>query len=205
VDEIMTKILFENEDDEDEEVINASKMLKLFHVVHNDEEEILYYTGRVSSAFQYIMARKYGGEGLSFRQAARVMYHTFTVGGLSKLGKLNRKLVSDLMRLCCVESLQVISHALQSSWAFFIALDGGTKASTPYLDFRVRFVLKSNLYNLHLFAAPIYQANEYHTSLASISVEGILHYFKRLERIINHFVIIFKYTILKPSFFPILS
>jgi hypothetical protein len=50
----MTKILFENEDDEDEEVINASKMLKLFHAVHNDEEEILYYSGRVSNAFQWL-------------------------------------------------------------------------------------------------------------------------------------------------------
>jgi hypothetical protein len=78
------------------------------------------------------------------------MYHTFSVGGLSKLGKVNRKLVSDHVRLCCAKSLQVILHALQCSWAFSTALDGGTKASTPYLDFRVRFVLKSNLYNLHL-------------------------------------------------------
>jgi hypothetical protein len=86
------------------------------------------------------------------------MYHTFTVGGLSKLGKVNRKLVSDHVRLCCAESLQVILHALQSSLAFSIALDGGTKALMPYLDFRVRFVLKSNHYNWHLIAASIYQS-----------------------------------------------
>jgi hypothetical protein len=66
VDEIMTKILFENEDDEDEEVIHASKMSRLFHAVHNDEEDVLYYRGRVSNAFQYKMALKYVGEGLSF-------------------------------------------------------------------------------------------------------------------------------------------
>jgi hypothetical protein len=38
-------------------------------------------------------------------------------------------------------------------------LDGGNKADTPYLDIRVRFVLKSTMFNIHLLAIPMFESH----------------------------------------------
>lgn len=47
---------------------------------------------------------------------------------------------------------------MRSCWAFSIALDGGNKSSTSYLDFRLRLVLGYELFNIHLIAAPMYES-----------------------------------------------
>ena len=44
-------------------------------------------------------------------------------------------------------------------WAFAIALDGGNKASLPYLDIRIHFVLGHELFNVHLTACPMYESH----------------------------------------------
>ena len=43
--------------------------------------------------------------------------------------------------------------------AFAIALDGGNKASVPYLDIQIHFVLGHELFNVHLIACPMYESH----------------------------------------------
>lgn len=57
-------------------------------------------------------------------------------------------------------SLQIIKRALYATWSFSMALDGGDKAGTPYLDIRLRFVLCSTLFNIHLLAIPMFESHK---------------------------------------------
>ena len=41
----------------------------------------------------------------------------------------------------------------------FDCLRWGNKASVPYLDFRLRFVLGFELFNMHLIACPMYESH----------------------------------------------
>ena len=59
-------------------------------------------------------------------------------------------------------ALQIIKRALNVVWSFSIALDGGNKAGTPYLDPRLQFVLGATLFNVHLLAIPMFES---HTGL----------------------------------------
>ena len=43
-------------------------------------------------------------------------------------------------------------------WAFAVALDGGNKASVPYLDIQICFFLGHELFNVHLMACPMYES-----------------------------------------------
>ena len=49
----------------------------------------------------------------------------------------------------------MIADVLKSVWAFSIALDGGNKSSTSYLDVRIRFSVNEVMHNIHLVALPM--------------------------------------------------
>ncbi len=70
--------------------------------------------------------------------------------GLSTLGSMTPQKVSSFVRIVCAANLQTISAILKQSWAFSIALDGGNKSDTSYLDVRIRVVSRNGvLSNLH--------------------------------------------------------
>lgn len=95
------------------------------------------------------------GTGLSFCQISGVLDAIISKSGDMRFGKLNGYEVSKFVRIHCGEAMQTISNVLRHVWAFSIAMDGGNKVGTPYLDVRVRFVFRAKLCNLHLMAIPM--------------------------------------------------
>jgi len=79
--------------------------------------------------------------------------------GLGHIGSASIGSVINAIRCVCVINYDIIRCALENVWAFSIAIDGGTKSSVPYLDCRVRFVLGGELFNVHLFALPMYESH----------------------------------------------
>ena len=69
---------------------------------------------------------------------------------LATLGSMSPQKVSSYVRIACAANLQTISAILTDSWAFSVALDGGNKSDTSYLDVRLRVVSSHGvLLNLH--------------------------------------------------------
>ena len=99
-------------------------------------------------------------KGLSFCETTDVYeeYRDMT-GMTSKMGNINRRKVTMLVQIFCAESLQRIAEAMKFCWAFAIAKDGGNKASVPYLDIQIHFVLGHELFNVHLIACPMYESH----------------------------------------------
>jgi hypothetical protein len=96
--------------------------------------------------------------GLSFRQASRVSMQDMkeTLGLSTRLGSMMPQKVSSFVQIVCAANLQTISAILKQSWAFSIALDGGNKSDTSYLDVRICVVSGNGvLSNLHLMAIPM--------------------------------------------------
>jgi hypothetical protein len=109
---------------------------------------------------QYDLLVKTIGNGLSLRQTMNVIEDFQNVTGMgTKIGLLAGKITLQV-RNYCAESFQIIAEAMRYCWAFAIALDGGNRASAPYLDFLLRFVLGYELFKIHLIAAPM---NKSHT------------------------------------------
>jgi hypothetical protein len=106
-----------------------------FEPMHNQVDEIQYYQAFVPNSFQYDAVIKTIAKGLSFYQTMDVYeeYQDMT-RMTSKMGNINRQKVIILVQIFCAESLQRIAEAMKFCWAFVIALDGGNKASVPYLD-----------------------------------------------------------------------
>ncbi len=59
---------------------------------------------------------------------------------------------------------QMVADILKSVWAFSIALDGGNKSSTSYLDVRL---VNEVMHNIHLVALPM---RERHTGQYMINI-----------------------------------
>ena len=160
---IIEDLLYLAEDDQEEVLQVARKKDFLgYEPIHSDsdDEEIEYYRAIIPSTFQYQAVLKAVGSGLSFRQTVKVLEEMRDLTGLSnKFGTISRRKVSMYVRIYCGEAFQTIAEALRFCWAFSIALDGGNKASVPYLDFRLRFVLGFELFNVHLIACPMYESH----------------------------------------------
>ncbi|KAI2510669.1 hypothetical protein MHU86_3780 [Fragilaria crotonensis] len=86
-----------------------------------------HYIATVSSKMQFYSCIKMIASGLLFRQASRVM-----------------------------QDMKKNARPFHASWAFLIALDGGNKSDTSYLDVRICVVSGNGvLSNLHLMAIPM--------------------------------------------------
>ena len=126
--------------------------------MHNEDDKIQFYWAFVPNSFQYDAVIKTIAKGLSLCQTTDVYeeYQDMT-GMTSEMGNINRWKVTMLVWIFCAESLQRIAEAMNFCWAFAIALDGGNKASVPYLDIWIHFVLGHELFNVHLIACPMYR------------------------------------------------
>ncbi|KAI2514226.1 hypothetical protein MHU86_119 [Fragilaria crotonensis] len=134
------------------------------------------YVATVSSKMQFYSCIKMVASGLSFRQASRVMQDMKETLGLSALGSMCPQKVSSFVRIVCASNLQTISAILKESWAFSIALDGGNKSDTTYLDVRIRVVSSCGvLSNLHLLAIPMRDRHtgEHMYDLASTALDNL--------------------------------
>ena len=128
--------------------------------MHNEDDKIQFYWAFVPNSFQYDAVIKTIAKGLSLCQTTDVYeeYQDMT-GMTSEMGNINRWKVTMLVWIFCAESLQRIAEAMNFCWAFAIALDEGNKASVPYLDIWIHFVLGHELFNVHLIACPMYESH----------------------------------------------
>ena len=170
VEVILDDLLFaaENEDDDDGGGVVLSNISTIFELVEESEccdDEISgreLYKAVIPNVYQYNHVIQLVACGLSFRQTANVIERCKSLSGDTKFGCISLKKVTRFIRIQCAMALQIIKRALNVAWSFSIALDGGNKAGTPYLDVRLRFVLGSTLYNVHLLAIPMFES---HTGL----------------------------------------
>ena len=141
--------------------------------MHNEDDKIQFYWAFVPNSFQYDAVSKTIAKGLSFCQTTDVYeeYQDMT-GMTSEMGNINRWKVTMLVWIFCAESLQRIAEAMNFCWAFAIALDEGNKASVPYLDIWIHFVLGHELLIVPLIACPMYES---HTEGMLSSEHWIIH------------------------------
>ena len=148
---------------DDEETTNeTAKKEKLigFEPIHNEDDEIQYYWAIVPNSFQYDAVIKTIAKGLSFHQTMDVYEEYQDKAGMTrKMGNINRQEVTMLVQIFCAEFLKKMAEAMKFCWAFAIALDGGNKASVPYLDIWIHFVLGHELFNVHLIECPMYESH----------------------------------------------
>ena len=156
VDIIISQLLADCDEAEDgdcrEEAHAAADM---FNLVSNDESE--FYQAVWPNALQFEMIVSYVGVGTSFRQCAELLLRTKEKSGLGALGNISMGKVIHVVRYTCALNYQIMREILSSSWAFSIAVDGGTKATVPYLDVRMRVFVRRQLFNVHLVALPMYE------------------------------------------------
>lgn len=165
VEVVLDDLLFTSSDDSngEENVANTDTQLSnigdIFELVEEENPDSNgreLYKATISNVYQYEHVIRMVGNGLSFRQTANVIQDCRDISNDSKFGCINHQKVSRLVRIFCGTALQSLKRALMCAWSFSIALDGGNKGGTPYLDVRVRFVLKATLFNVHLLAIPMY-------------------------------------------------
>ncbi len=176
VEGIISDMLFDPDDDD---TLTKERFLSVFKLQEEEQEETAPEdtdenddhvhgtnpTGGAAGTEQYVATLsstttvqfysfiKMIADGLSFRQTSRVMQDMKDTLGLSAIGCISPQKVSSFVRVVCAANLQTISSMLKQSWAFSIALDGGNKSDTSYLDVRIPVVSGSGiLSNLHLMA-----------------------------------------------------
>jgi hypothetical protein len=82
------------------------------------------------------------------------------LGSYSKLEYVNRQQVSDIARLTCALSLDLLSKSMRRSWTYGIAIDASTDSfGTPLLDIRICVCLPSaELLPAHIVAMPMFES-----------------------------------------------
>ncbi|KAI2498048.1 hypothetical protein MHU86_16421 [Fragilaria crotonensis] len=186
VEGIIGNLLFDPDDDE--EISTKERFLSVFKLQDDDEalddnpheeEEnagLERYLATVRSKLQFYSCIKMVSSGLSFRQVSKVMQDMKETLRLATLGSMSPQKVSSYVRIACAANLQTISAILKDSWAFSIALDGGNKSDTSYLDVRLRVVSNHGvLLNLHLLAIPMRERHtgEHMFELVSTALDNL--------------------------------
>ena len=160
IDTIIENLLYCSNDDEDVEIESARKKDFIgFELVSDDDDQVEYYRATIPNTLQYDLLIKTIGNGLSFSQTMNVLQGFKEMTGMGKIGYVSRRKITLQVRIYCAESFQTIAEAMRCCWTFSIALDGGNKSSVSYLDFRIRFALGFELFNLHLIAVPMYESH----------------------------------------------
>ena len=147
-------------DSDDDNLNSAVVALRIFQLEEDDDcEGVDLNSGRylvvVPNLLQFKLVVRYIRSGLSFRQCCEVLKVTKETKSLGQIGCTNMSKVIACARYICAMAYQMISDLLKSVWAFSIALDGGNKSSTSYLDVRLRFSVNEVMHNIHLVALPM--------------------------------------------------
>lgn len=175
VENVIGDLLFHPDDIEG---ITRARALTLFKLVEHAEPNGVpaggslsrnEYVAEIKTSRRFNLLVKLIGCGASFRMAARMMKCVREESGIAMFGGCSDVVASSYIRVVCAASLQILSDSLSKIWAFSIAFDGSTHQGMSYLDVRVRFVVKSVLYNFHLMAIPLF---ERHTGAAMFDTLG---------------------------------
>ena len=121
---------FDPNEDEDNEMTSN---LEIFSGISN-EEGVEYYGVSWSNKLLFKLIVSYISVGVSFRQCTQLLHETKETTGLDCIGNISVGKVIQVVRNTCGFNFEIIKNVLHDVWAFSIAMDGGTKATVPYLD-----------------------------------------------------------------------
>ena len=157
---IIHQLLLDYDPDDAEDNIPATAD-DIFTLV-GDEGDDQHYEASWSNKLQFKMIVSHISVGISFLQCSKLLLQSKEFLGLGALGNISIGKVIQVVRYTCAFNYEIIRKVLHHVWAFSIAMDAGTKGSVPYLDVRLRLVLRGKLFNIHLVALPTYES---HTGL----------------------------------------
>ena len=98
--------------------------------------------------------------GISFRQCSQLLLHSKEITVLGAMGNTSIGKVMQVVRYTCAFNFKSIPSVLDHLWAFSIDMYAGTKVSFPYLDVRVRLVLRRQPFIIHFVALPMYETHK---------------------------------------------
>ena len=151
IDVIMTKLLF---DPEDEGIVE--RVLNVFVAQLDGDGSVVQYRAHIKNLKLFNLAIGYVALGSSFRLAARQIACAKEELRLGYLSSCDRGKVASFVRVAAAACLQKLREILGSVWAFSVAFDSATVQATSYFDVRVRFVVKTTLHCFHLFCLPLF-------------------------------------------------
>jgi hypothetical protein len=88
---------------------------------------------------------------------------------LEEIGNISVGKVIQVIRYTFAFNFETIQNVLDHVWAFYIAMDGGTKALVPYLDVQSWLVLRRQLFNIHLIVLSMYKSHTEENTFLHIS------------------------------------
>ena len=112
------------------------------------------YCVLIKGKIQFNLVVRNVANGLSFRQAARMVQIVREETGLGKIGSCNSGLVSNYVRTVAALNFVALSKVLSSCWAFSIAFDGACSGVTTFIDLRLRFY-KDDIQDFHGILIPL--------------------------------------------------
>ena len=110
----------------------------------------------VKEATQFTMAVRMVAQGCSFAQVSACILIAKEATKMALVGSPTADTVSKFARIIAVRNWSVLRELLMRHvWAFSLALDGAEHQSQSYLDLRIRFELRGDIYDLHVMAVPL--------------------------------------------------
>ena len=110
----------------------------------------------IRNPIQFGLIVDYLSVGLSFRAVAKVILMTKEQTGMASIGSASEGKATDIARVVCSHSLNLISKILMKCWTFSLAMDMSTHMSTSYLDIQIQFFYGSTIHSFHLVAVPMF-------------------------------------------------
>ena len=144
------------EEDDDEMALHfKDRAIDWFRKPFNEREgEEDQYCVIIKGKIQFNMIVRNIANGLSFRQASRMIQITREETGLGKLGACHSGTVSHYVRTIAALNFTALGKILSSRWAFAIAFDGAFYGTMTYIDHRLRF-FKDDLQDFHAILIPL--------------------------------------------------
>lgn len=127
MDVIVREMLFD--DDEESNAIETAmkKFVPNYKLNPDGSKEVLNYQAIIKSSVQLDYVVRLLAAGLSFNQISRVcLENRELLGTTSKTGSMSPMAASDMARVICAASLQILSDLMESCWSFAIAADVST-------------------------------------------------------------------------------
>jgi hypothetical protein len=148
VDVVIGDMLWHPTDMEGQTRANAMSLFK-------PNEDGSGYLVEINKSKQFLLATRFVGRGMSFAMAVDAIHDAKDVCDIPKLGVCNDFLVASYAKVACAISIEHISQALSSKWAFSVAFDASTDLQqTSWVDVHVRYYQSFGLENLHLVTLP---------------------------------------------------
>jgi hypothetical protein len=172
VDVIVREMLFD--DDEESNAIETAmkKFVPNYKLNPDGSKEVLNYQAIIKSSVQLDYVVRLLAAGLSFNQISRVcLENRELLGTTSKTGSMSPMAASDMARVICAASLQILSDLMESCWSFAIAADVSSTDDfgCSHLDTRIRIAPVTSdcteILSFHFMAIPLFSESHSGESL----------------------------------------